>query len=93
MNDINIVFSSLSSAIIKANDNTMITLIMQIVNNLTKDVAMMLWRIIGIIGDNKRITMHGNITFLRYSLNENGNTILATNVTTIWLIIITDRLT
>lgn len=93
MNDINIVFSSLSSAIIKANDNTMITLIIQIVNNLTKDVAMMLWRIIGIMGDNKRITMHGNITFLRYSLNENGNTILATNVTTIWLIIITDRLT
>lgn len=93
MNDINIVFSSLSSAIIKANDNTMITLIVQIVNNLTKDVAMMLWRIIGIMGDNKRITMHGNITFLRYSLNENGNTFLATNVTTIWLIIITDRLT
>ena len=93
MNDINIVFSSLSSAIIKANDNTMITLIIQIVNNLTKDVAMVLWRIIGIMGDNKRIAMHGNITFLRDSLNENGNTILATNVTTIWLIIITDRLT
>lgn len=93
MNDINIVFSSLSSAIIKANDNTMITLIIQIVNNLTKDVAMMLWRIIGIMGDNNRIAMHGNITFLRYSLNENGNTFLATNVTTIWLIIITDRLT